>query len=250
MLEVGLTPFSSSSSDMVLSPKMWKVIIASNNKVFNYKAKCSLEKIYLTRQITPSIDYIFPFSLTLTYKTWWLTRWKLFSDTFLEKNQTIGWDGFGDGLEEPFYWTKPAIFNDNLFTAAWSTFVCSKKTLYCNSKARLIFIRWRRCSHRTIKELLEVVILKEDIDGSIYSKVQSLYEKPCSVDYDGYDLVHTRRVGVCSNSLNDDFRKHGLYMNYRKELMSVNISMYYENKPMYLWLGNIFHAFEAAMALL
>ncbi len=81
-----------------------------------------------------------------------------------------------------------------------------------------------------------MVILKEDIDGSIYSSEAikyCLFERPRSVDDDGYDLVHTRRVGACSNSLNDDFRKKKLYMNYRKELKSENISMYYKNKPMY-----------------
>ncbi len=39
-----------------------------------------------------------------------------------------------------------------------------------------------------------------------------LYEKPCSVDYDGYDLVHTRRVGARNTSLDDDFQNKRMYL--------------------------------------
>ncbi len=40
----------------------------------------------------------------------------------------------------------------------------------------------------------------------------SLYEKPRSVDDDGYDFVHTRRVGARNTSLDDDFQNKRMYL--------------------------------------
>ncbi len=132
-----------------------------------------------------------PLSLTLTYKTWRLTRRKLCSEPFLGKK-----------IIQPVKIV--------LTMAQRNRFI--QRNILSSMRGSLIL----RCSYRTIKELLELVLLTEDIGGRIYDREAIkcyLHEKPHSVNDDGDDnyndhhLVLTRRVGARSLIVDDDSRR-------------------------------------------